>query len=109
MVKDIEVSSSGVTIHLAPSTAQPDMLRQIEEAVRTAVAAMPGIGGTIEIVSSAAPPPRPRGPQPIPGVASIVAVASGKGGGGKSTVATKLALALGSPSSTGGLPGRRRS
>jgi len=103
MVKDIEVSSSGVTIHLAPSTAQPEILRQIEDAVRTAVAAMPGVGGTIEIVSSAAPPPRPRGPQPIPGVASIVAVASGKGGVGKSTVATNLALALASLSSTVGL------
>ena len=94
IIKDVEVSSSGVTIHLAPTTAQPEMLRQIEDAVRVAVAAMPGVTGPIEVVSTAAPPPRPRGPQPIPGVTNIVAVASGKGGVGKSTVATNLALAL---------------
>ena len=29
IIKDVEVSSSGVTIHLAPTTAQPEMLRQI--------------------------------------------------------------------------------
>jgi ATP-binding protein involved in chromosome partitioning len=94
LVKDIEVGSSSVTIHLAPTTAQPEVLAEIEAAVRTAVASMPGIPGRIEIARTAAPPPRPRGPQPIPGVARVVAVASGKGGVGKSTVATNLALAL---------------
>ena len=94
LVKDIEVGSSSVTIHLAPTTAQPEVLAEIEAAVRTAVASMPGIPGHIEIARTAAPPPRPRGPQPIPGVARVVAVASGKGGVGKSTVATNLALAL---------------
>jgi ATP-binding protein involved in chromosome partitioning len=94
LVKDIEVSSGGVTVHLAPSTVQQDVLRQIEQAVREAVGAMPGVSGQIEIQSTPAPPPRARGPQPIPGVDAIVAVASGKGGVGKSTVATNLALAL---------------
>jgi len=93
MVKDIEVSSSGVTVHLAPATAQEDVLRQIVDAVRVAVEAMPD-AGRVEIVTSAPPPSRPRGPQPIPGVKLVVAVASGKGGVGKSTVATNLALAL---------------
>jgi ATP-binding protein involved in chromosome partitioning len=97
LVKDIEVSSATVTIHLAPSTAQQEVLEQIDEAVRAAVAAMPGIPARIEIVRAAPPPPpRPRGPQPIPGVESVLAVASGKGGVGKSTVATNLALALAS-------------
>ncbi|HLY39325.1 MAG TPA: P-loop NTPase, partial [Candidatus Binatia bacterium] len=94
MVKDIEVGSSSVTIHLAPTTAQQEVLAEIEAAVRSAVASMPGIPARIEIARTAAPPPRPRGPQPIPGVARVVAVASGKGGVGKSTVATNLALAL---------------
>jgi ATP-binding protein involved in chromosome partitioning len=94
LVKDIEVSSGGVVVHLAPSTAQPEVLQQIEAAVRDAVASMPAVSGRVEIRSTPAPPPRPRGPQPIPGVETIVAVASGKGGVGKSTVATNLALAL---------------
>jgi ATP-binding protein involved in chromosome partitioning len=93
MVKDVEVSSTGVTVHLAPSTAQEDVLRQIVDAVRAAVEAMPDTG-RVEIVTTAPPPSRPRGPQPIPGVRHVVAVASGKGGVGKSTVATNLALAL---------------
>jgi ATP-binding protein involved in chromosome partitioning len=94
LVKDIEVSSTGVTIHLAPSTSQPEVLQGIETAVREAVGAMTGVTGRVDVVATPAAPPRPRGPQPIPGVEAIVAVASGKGGVGKSTVATNLALAL---------------
>ena len=36
----------------------------------------------------------PQGPQPLPGVAYVVAVGSGKGGVGKTTVAVNLAVAL---------------
>ncbi len=36
----------------------------------------------------------PQGPQPLPGVAHVVAVGSGKGGVGKTTVAVNLAVAL---------------
>ena len=35
-----------------------------------------------------------QGPQPLPGVAHVVAVGSGKGGVGKTTVAVNLAVAL---------------
>ena len=95
LIKDIHVSSDGVRVELAPTTAQQDVIAKIEAAVRTAVEAMPGVGGAVEIVRAAAPiPAHPRGPQPIAGVQSVLAVASGKGGVGKSTVATNLALAL---------------
>ena len=36
----------------------------------------------------------PQGPQPLPGVAYVVAVGSGKGGVGKTTIAVNLAVAL---------------
>src|SRR6202790_2882685 len=37
----------------------------------------------------------PQGPQPLPGVAHVVAIGSGKGGVGKTTVAVNLSVALG--------------
>ena len=37
----------------------------------------------------------PQGPQPLPGIAHVVAVGTGKGGVGKTTVAVNLAVALG--------------
>src|SRR3984957_11905973 len=37
----------------------------------------------------------PQGPQPLPGVAHVVAIGSGKGGVGKTTVAVNLAVAMG--------------
>jgi ATP-binding protein involved in chromosome partitioning len=95
LVKDIEVASSGVTVTLAPSTAKEDVVHEIEASVQAALSAVPGTG-QVTIVREQAPAPAAarRGPQPVPGVSSILAVASGKGGVGKSTVATNLALAL---------------
>ena len=50
----------------------------------------PGIGGP-----GSGPGAGAQGPQPLPGVAHVVAVGSGKGGVGKTTVAVNLAVALG--------------
>src|SRR6516165_1824055 len=95
VVRDVEVSSTGVAVTLAPSTAKEDMIQQIEAAVQAALAPVPGVGAvTIIREKSPVPTAARRGPEPIPGVRRVVAVASGKGGVGKSTVATNLALAL---------------
>src|SRR5690348_6115055 len=83
MVKDIQVSSSGTAVQLAPSTADEEVVRQIEEAVRATVTAIPGVAGPVTVIRQSAPQPQAlRGPQPIPGVETVLAVASGKGGVG---------------------------
>src|SRR5262249_44401715 len=94
IVRDIEIASDAVTVVLAPSTARDEVVQEIAAAVERTLAAVPGVTGDIRIVRERAAPSAPRGPQPIPGIARVVAVARGKGGVGKSTVPASLALAL---------------
>ena len=105
----LEVADAGVARALAP----------VEAEAKRRLSAMPGVE-KVQIVmtapagkpqaqphghpvrsSGAAPslqigrhPTAQAGPQPIPGVKSIIAIGSGKGGVGKSTVTSNLAVAL---------------
>jgi ATP-binding protein involved in chromosome partitioning len=100
VVKDIAIDSEGVTIIVAPTTDDREIIRQICERIDETVTAMNVGQVRIRITAppqragAAAAPAHPRGPMPIPGIKHIIAVASGKGGVGKSTVATNLAVAL---------------
>src|SRR5436190_15783303 len=96
-VKDIEVGGRGVTITLAPTTDNQEVIGESRQRVATTIQAM-GVE-MVEIVVE--PPPPSKAPlaaarpkAKVGNVKRIVAVASGKGGVGKSTVAVNLALAL---------------
>ncbi|MBU3028692.1 Mrp/NBP35 family ATP-binding protein [Paracoccus marinaquae] len=107
------LSVDGGTIRFvieAADAAAASSLSQVEAEAQRRLEALPGIE-RVQIVVTA-PAARPAaagaapslkigrhatgqaGPQPIPGVRSIVAIGSGKGGVGKSTLTSNLAVAL---------------
>jgi ATP-binding protein involved in chromosome partitioning len=107
IVKSIGITDQNdVTIALHVMTRDPEVPRQIQRDVETALKQFGGIGrvniemtaqqppqqGQMPMAGAGAAPVRPQ----IAGVKHIVAVGSGKGGVGKSTVAVNLACALAS-------------
>ena len=92
MIKDIEVGGTGVTVQLAPSTDNAEVVAQIRQEVIATLA--PLVRVPIEVVVQRPATAPARAKPEVPGVQHVIAVASGKGGVGKSTVAVNLALAL---------------
>src|SRR3569832_1705843 len=78
VIRDIEVSSTGVTVVLQPASADEAVVAQIESAVRDTLTRQPGGSGPVTVQRLAAPAARqaPRGPQPVPGISAVIAVAS---------------------------------
>ncbi|MCK4577417.1 MAG: Mrp/NBP35 family ATP-binding protein [Candidatus Marinimicrobia bacterium] len=87
MVRDIEVSGESVKLSLALTVLSAAERERVQERVRAAVEALPGVKEVaIDLVELS--------PQELNEFGRVVAVMSGKGGVGKSTVAVNLAAAL---------------
>ncbi|WP_028028962.1 Mrp/NBP35 family ATP-binding protein [Gemmobacter nectariphilus] len=108
LVRALTISGSEIRFVLEVSgPEEARALAPVQAEAEARLRAMPGVT-QVSVVMTAptatkAPPslkigghptPQPAGPQPVPGVARILAVGSGKGGVGKSTVSSNLAVAL---------------
>ena len=104
IARAVTVDAGTVRFVLEIDPARAKTYEPVREAAEAAVRAIKGVSEVSAVLTahSVKQPPdlkpqrsaEPEGPQPVPGVAHIIAIASGKGGVGKSTVAANLACAL---------------
>ncbi len=96
LVLEAKLENGKATIRMRPVAAPPEVREGLEDVIAAKIGALPGVK-ELELHIPEPPQPKaqkPKGPQAIPGVKTVVPVASGKGGVGKSTVSVNLAMAM---------------
>ncbi len=94
-VKEIIIKNSEVNFKVELTTPACPMKDVLKKQCEQVVSEIPGVKKVDVAMTARTAGRKPLPDQILPGVKNIIAIASGKGGVGKSTVATNLAVALG--------------